>query len=183
MNQLNFDLGSAPGIKPKRPVFDHNFKWDVSIPRLKKLVDKYIKWCDGGEVVTNQSNRQKYEDDIISCLNEYNEDGYRLAKHLEEKTYVEANIDLVDMLGDIAQIKRNIKTESTKEWVKDHNMRLPENIVGCRVTFKIGFIDKKEGIINGMRPETYEVVIKTDDNKHISYNNEYIIPFENVTII
>lgn len=184
MNQLNFDLGSAPGIKPKRPCFNNNYKWDVTIPRLKKLVDEYIQWCDGWEVLTaDRLNRHEYEDDIISCLNEHNEDGYHLAKHLEEKTYVDADAELVDMLGDIAQIKRNIKTEATKKWVKDHDMKLPDNISGRKCTFFIGFVSDKAGIINGLRPETYEVVVKTDDTKHSTYNSGYIVPFENITFI
>jgi len=183
MNQLNFDLGSAPGIKPVRPVFDRNFKWDVTIPRLKKLVDEYIMWCDGGAIITNQPNRHEYEEDIVSCLNEHNEDGYHLAKHLEEKTYVDADAQLVDMLGDIAQIKRNIKTEAVKKWVQDHDMKLPDNISGRKCTFFIGFVSDKEGIINGLRPETYEVVVKTDDTTHSSYNTGYIVPFENITFI
>ena len=183
MNQLNFDLGSAPGIKPKRPSFNNNYKWDVTIPRLKKLVDEYITWCDGGAEISNQPNRHEYEDDIISCLNEYNEDGYHLAKHLEEKTYVDADAQLVEMLGDIAQIKRNIKTEATKKWVLDHDMKLPDNIIGRKCTFFIGFVSDKPGIINGLRPETYEVVVKTDDTKHSTYNSGYIVPFENITFI
>ena len=183
MNQLNFDLGSAPGIKPKRPCFNNNYKWDVTIPRLKKLVDEYITWCDGGAEISNQPNRHEYEDDIVSCLNEYNEDGYHLAKHLEEKTYVDADAQLVEMLGDIAQIKRNIKTEATKKWVQDHDMKLPDNIIGRKCTFFIGFVSDKPGIINGLRPETYEVVVKTDDTKHSTYNSGYIVPFENITFI
>ncbi len=183
MNQLNFDLGSAPGIKAARPNFDKNFKWDAKMPRIKRIVDEYIHWCDGGEVVTNQPYRHEYEEDIISCFNEQNLDGYHLAKHLEKKACVDADSMLVELLGDIDQIKRNIKTEIVKKWVIDNDMKLPDNIIGSKCTFFIGFVYDKAGIINGLRPETYEVVVKTDNTKHSSYNTGYIVPFENVNMI
>jgi len=179
MNQLNFDLGTAPGIKAARPTFDKNFKWNAKMPRVKRLVDEYIKWCDGGEVVTNQTNRHEYEEDIISCFNEFHLDGYYLAKHLEEKSYVDADSQLVELLDDIAQIKRNIKTEIIKKWAIDNDMKLPENIMGSKCKYKLGFVPCMEGFITAARPETYEVCIDKDPSR----KGGYIVGFEDVTMI
>ena len=179
MNQLNFDLGTAPGIKAARPTFDKNFKWNAKMPRVKRLVDEYIKWCDGGEVVTNQTNQHEYEEDIISCFNEFHLDGYHLAKHLEEKSYVDADSQLVELLDDIAQIKRNIKTEIIKKWAIDNDMKLPENIMGSKCKYKLGFVPCMEGFITAARPETYEVCIDKDPSR----KGGYIVGFEDVTMI
>jgi hypothetical protein len=178
MNQLNFDLGSAPGIKAARPTFEKNFKWDAKMPRVKRLVDEYIKWCDG-EVFTNQPNRHEYEEDIISCFNEMNLDSYHLAKHLEEKSYVDADSMLVELLGDIDQIKRNIKTEIVKKWVIDNDMKLPNNIIGSKCKYKLGFATGMEGYITTLNPDTYEVCIDKDKTR----KGGYVVPFENVTMI
>jgi len=179
MNQLNFDLGTAPGIKAARPTFDKNFKWNAKMPRVKRLVDEYIKWCDGGEVVTNQTNRHEYEEDIISCFNEFHLDGYYLAKHLEEKSYVDADSQLVELLDDIAQIKRNIKTEIIKKWAIDNDMKLPDNIMESKCKYKLGFVTGMEGFITAVRPETYEVCIDKDKTR----KGGYIVGFEDVTMI
>jgi hypothetical protein len=179
MNQLNFDLGTAPGIKAARPTFDKNFKWDAKMPRVKKLVDEYIKWCDSGEVVTNQPNRHEYEDDIISCFNEFHLDGYHLAKHLEEKSNVDADSQLVELLDDIAQIKRIIKTEIVKKWVIDNVMKLPDNIIGSKCKYKLGFASGMEGYITTLNPETYEVCIDKDKTR----KGGYIVGFEDVNMI
>lgn len=179
MNQLNFDLGSAPGIKAARPTFDKNFKWDAKMPRIKRLVDEYIHWCDGGEVVTNQPNRHEYEEDIISCFNEQNLDGYHLAKHLEEKVCVDADSMLVELLDDIDQIKRNIKTEVVKKWVIDNDMKLPDNIIGRKCKYKLGFASGMEGYITTLNPQTYEVCIDKDKTR----KGGYVVPFENVNMI
>jgi hypothetical protein len=179
MNQLNFDLGTAPGIKAARPTFDKNFKWDAKMPRVKRLVDEYIKWCDGGEVDKNQPNRPEYEWDIISCFNEMNLDGYHLAKHLEEKVFVDADAELVELLGGIDQIKRNIKTEIVKKWVIDNDMKLPDNIIGSKCKYKLGFASGMEGYITTLNPETYEVCIDKDKTR----KGGYVVPFENVNMI
>lgn len=179
MNQLNFDLGTAPGIKAARPILDTNFKWDAKMPRIKRLVDEYIKWCDGGKVVTNQPNRHEYEEDIISCFKKMNLDGYHLAKHLEEKSYVDADSMLVELLGDIDQIKRNIKTEIVKKWVIDNDMKLPDNIIGSKCKYKIGFASGMEGYITTLRPDTYEVCIDKDK----TCKGGYVVGFENVILI
>ena len=178
MNQLNFDLGTAPGIKAARPTFDKNFKWNAKMPRVKRLVDEYIKWCDGGEVVTSHA-RHEYEEDIISCFNEFHLDGYHLAKHLEEKSYVDADSQLVELLDDIAQIKRNIKTEIIKKWAIDNDMKLPDNIMESKCKYKLGFVTGMEGFITAVRPETYEVCI----DKDLSRKGGYIVGFEDVTMI
>lgn len=176
MNQLNFDLGTAPGIKVARPTFDKNFKWDAKMPHIKRLVDEYIKWGGGGEVVTN---RHEYEEDIISCFNEFHLDGYHLAKHLEEKSYVHADSQLVELLDDIAQIKRNIKTEIVKKWVIDNDMKLPHKIMGSKCKYKLGFASGMEGYITTLNPETYEVCIDKDKTR----KGGYIVGFEDVTMI
>jgi hypothetical protein len=179
MNQLNFDLGTAPGIKAARPNFDKNFKWDAKMPRIKRLVDEYIKWSDESAQERQQTNRHEYEWDIISCFNEFHLDGYHLAKHLEEKAYVEADSMLVELLDDIDQIKRNIKTEIVKKWVIDNDMKLPDNIIGSKCKYKLGFATGMEGYITTLNPETYEVCIDKDKTR----KGGYVVPFENVNLI
>ena len=174
MIQLSLDLG----IKTARPIINANYKWDVSSPSIKMLVNKYILWVDG-EYINHLPNRHLYEQDIISCFEEINLDGYNLAKHLEERAGVDANSDLVYLLDRVDCIKRVIKDKIIKSWVIENNMKLPENIKGRKCKYKLGFTSGMEGFITLLRPENYEVCVDKDNNR----NGGYIVGFEDVTLI
>jgi len=106
------------GDKVNRPKFDAK-KIDVNHPRFKRLVDEYVRWYQ--DIDYTFDKRERYEEDILSCLEEWNLDGYDLAEHLKNKVWVEPDADLVDILDDALYVK-----------VKSH-VRLLNN--GLRRTF------------------------------------------------
>ena len=59
------------GDKVNRPKFDVN-KIDVNHPRFKRLVDEYVRWYQ--DVDYTFDKRERYEEDILSCLEEFSLD-------------------------------------------------------------------------------------------------------------
>ena len=162
--------------KVTRPKFDVK-KIDVNHPRFKRLVDEYVRWYQ--DVDYEFDKRERYEEDILSCLDESSLDGYDLAEHLKNKVWVEPDADLVDILDDSLYVKREIVQDITKQWVKENFLEIPSSVIGKKVNCKIGWRKYENHYVTGIKPETYEVTISEDVKKE----GGYIVGFETLTFI
>lgn len=162
--------------KVKRPIFDAK-KIDVNHPHFKRLVDEYVRWFQDNDYKFDK--RERFEDDIRSCLGEWDLDGYNLAEHLKETVWVEPDADLVDILDDALYVKTEITREITKQWVTENFLEIPSDVIGKKVSCKIGWLKYENHYITGIKPETYEVTISLDAKE----KGGYIIGYENLTFI
>ena len=162
--------------KVNRPKFDVN-KIDVNHPHFKRLVDEYVRWSD--DTHYKLCSREDYENDIRSCIDEYDLDGYHLAEHLKDKVYLEPDANLVDILDDAFYVKNEMMKEITKQWVKENFLVIPDDVVGKKVNCKIGYRKYENHYITTIKPETYEVTIAEDNTR----KGGYVVGFEDITFI
>lgn len=164
------------GDKVIRPKFDVK-KVDVNHPRFKRLVDEYVRWYQ--DVDYKFDKRERYEEDILSCLEEFSLDGYDLAEHLKNKVWVEPDADLVDILNDAFYVKDAIMHEILIQWVKENFLVIPDDVVGKKVNCKDGYRKYENHYITGIKPETYQVTIAEDNTR----KGGYVVGYENLTFI
>lgn len=164
------------GDKVNRPKFE-SAKIDVNHPRFKRMVDKYVRWNDDSDYTS--ASREEYENDIRSCFDGWDLDGYHLAEHLKDKVYLEPDAELVDILDNTLYIKSEMVREITKQWVKENFLVISEDVVGKKVNCKIGYRKYENHYITGIKSETYEVTIAEDNTR----KGGYVVGFETVTFI
>lgn len=162
--------------KVNRPKFDTK-KVDVNYPRFRRLVDEYVHWSQDANYTFDA--RERYEKDILSCLEEHSLDGYDLAEHLKDTVWVEPDADLVDILDDAFYVKDAIVKEMIHKWVKENFLVIPENVIGKKVNCKNGWFTYENYYITQIRPDTYEVTIDLDPNR----KGGTIVGFETLTFI
>ena len=162
--------------KVTRPKFDVN-KIDVNHKRFKRMVDEYVRWCDDNDY--KSASRDEYESDIRKCFEEYDLDGYHLAEHLKEKVWVEPDADLVDILNDAFYVKDAMMHEILIQWVKENFLVIPDDVIGKKVNCKDGYHKYENHYITGIKPETYQVTIATDNTR----KGGYVVGFETLTFI
>jgi hypothetical protein len=161
--------------KVLRPKFDSS-KIDSNNKNFKKIVDQYIGWF-GSDY--NKCNREDYENDIRECLSEFDLDGYNLAEYLKDKSFIEPDARLVEILDNSSFVKQSIIREMTIQWVKENFLEIPDNVIGKKVNVKMTFRNITNHYITGIKPETYEVTIKDTPAR----NEGYIVGFETVEFI
>ena len=164
------------GDKVNRPKFDVK-KIDVNHPHFKRMVDEYVRWNDDKDY--KSSSREEYENDIRSCFDEWDLDGYHLAEHLKDKVYIDPDAELVDLLDNTLYIKSAMVREITKQWIKENFLEIPSDIIGKKVSCKIGLRKYENHYITGIKPDTYEVTISLDAKE----KGGYIVGFETLTFI
>jgi hypothetical protein len=140
------------------------------------VVDQYEQWCKGGG---GYETRETYEDDIIDCLFESDNDGYALATFLKEKVYIEPDSELVDILDGVSTIKDSLSKEIIGQWTKENFLEIPSDVIGKKVNAKHRYNKYENHYITGIKPETYEVTISDDINK----KGGWVIRYEDVTFL
>ena len=161
--------------KVKRPTLSKE-KINRENKHFKRVVDQYERWCkDGGGYET----RETYEEDIIDCLFEIDNDGYAIATFLKEKVYIEPDSELVDILDEISTITHSLTSEIIGQWIKENFLEIPSDVVGKKVNAKQGYRKYENHYITGIKPETYEVTIADDINK----KGGWVIRYENITFL
>jgi hypothetical protein len=159
-----------------RPKFDVN-KINVDHPRFKNLVDRYVDWSQDKDYT--ECDRTEYEDDIRSCLDEFDLDGYNLAEHLKSKVYLDPNAELVDILDDATFVKAALEKEMLTQWVQENFLTIPDDVVGKKVNAKQGLRKYENYYITGIRADNYHVTVSDNSKK----NGGWIVGFEDVTFI
>ena len=106
---------------------------------FKRVVDQYQEWCTG---LGSDEPYETYEKDIISCLFEYNLDGYVLATHLKDTVYLEPDSELVDILDGVSTIKDSLSKEIIGQWTKENFLEISSDVIGKKVNVKVGYIKR-----------------------------------------
>ena len=144
--------------------------------QFKRIVDRYRQWCkEGGGYET----RETYEEDIIKCLFEYDDDGYHLAEFLKEEVYIEPDSELVDILDNVSFAKDSLTKEIIRQWTKENFLEIPSDVVGKKVNAKQNLKKYENYYINSINPEMYQVTI----NEKFDKKGGWVINFENVTFV
>jgi hypothetical protein len=143
---------------------------------FKRVVDQYQKWCTG---LGSDEPYETYENNIISCLFEYDLDGYALATHLKDTVYLEPDSELVDILDGVSTIKDSLTQEIIGQWTKENFLEIPSDVIGKKVNVKQGYNKYENHYITTIRPDTYEVTISDDINK----KGGWVIRYEDVTFL
>ena len=161
--------------KVKRPTLSKE-KINRENKHFKRVVDQYERWCkDGGGYET----RETYEEDIIDCLFEIDNDGYAIATFLKEKVYIEPDSELVDILDEISTITHSLTSEIIGQWIKENFLEIPSDVIGKKVNAKQSYKKYENHYITGIKPETYEVTIAEDINK----KGGWVIRYEDITFL
>lgn len=144
--------------------------------QFKRVVDQYEQWCTSGG---GYETRETYEDDIIDCLFESDNDGYALATFLKEKVYIEPDSELVDILDGVSTIKDSLSKEIIGKWLKENFLDIPNDVIGKKVNVKQGYNKYENHYITTIKSETYEVTVSDDINK----KGGWVIKYEDVTFL
>ena len=143
---------------------------------FNRVVDQYEQWCKG---CGGYETRETYEQDIIDCLFESDTDGYALATFLKEKSYIEPDSELVDILDGVSTIKDSLSKEIIGKWTKENFLEIPSDVIGKKVNAKHRYNKYENHYITGIKPETYEVTISDDINK----KGGWVIRYEDITLL
>jgi hypothetical protein len=159
----------------KRPKFSRE-NINRENKHFKRVVDQYQKWCTSGG---GYETRETYEDDIIDCLFESDNDGYALATFLKEKVYIEPDSELVDILDCVSNVMYSLSKEIIGQWTKENFLEIPSDVIGKKVNAKQGYKKYENHYITGIKPETYQVTVSDKIDK----NSGWVIRYEDVTLL
>ena len=101
--------------------------------QFKRVVDQYEQWCTSGG---GYETRETYEEDIIDCLFEIDNDGFALAQYLSECKYIEPDSELVYILDGVSTIKDSLSKEIIGKWTKENFLEIPSDVIGKKVNAK-----------------------------------------------
>ena len=162
--------------KVKRPKFSRE-NINRENKQFNRVVDQYQKWCTSGGGY--EETRETYEDDIIDCLFESDNDGYALATFLKEKVYIEPDSELVDILDEVSNVMYSLSKEIIGKWTKENFLEIPSDVIGKKVNAKQGYKKYENHYITTIRPDTYEVTISEER----ALEGGWIIKYEDVTLL
>jgi hypothetical protein len=154
---------------------------DYTDKDVQRLIKDYINWSDSDE-----GTDEEYIEDIKLIFGEIEYygihvvDGYKLAKYLEDKVYLIADSMLVDILDSAPDIAYRHYDKALKDWVKNNDLVIPDDVYGKTIESTTSFKYKKfvgQNVV-GIRPEKYEVVVNA--NPHLIGGT--IIPFEDLIL-
>jgi hypothetical protein len=162
--------------KVKRPKFSRE-NINRENKQFNRVVDQYQKWCTSGGGY--EETRETYEDDIIDCLFESDNDGYALATFLKEKVYIEPDSELVDILDEVSNVMYSLTKQIIGQWTKENFLEIPRDVIGKKVNAKQGYKKYENHYITTIRPDTYEVTISEER----ALEGGWIIKYEDVTFL
>lgn len=139
---------------------------------LAQIMGKMVfDWCNGDTEL-----EQCIEDSEEVLKFNHDENGYTLAKELDDKGY-SPDAMLVDELDCISNEKSVIEKKYIEQWVKDNNLTLDIEI-GTEVKYNELKDRYKIGKVVKLYPETLEYGVRTPDQSETSH---YIVKSEKVT--
>jgi|688.fasta_scaffold362390_1 hypothetical protein len=156
-----------------RPKFQAS-QIDYNSEKMQKFIKRFCDWA------RMPIDDEEMHEEIAECFQEIENnglhqlDGYNLAKMLDENYCVDANSHLVNILDECNNIAFHFYNEYLKQWVKENNLVIPEDI-RCKTVIKP---EKHAGlIINNINHEKYTVTL----GKSLEFGG-YIVNFELVQI-
>ena len=143
---------------------------------FKRVLQKYINWC---KQEGDDQNIDEYTKDICMCIDQFNLDGYELAKYLEDYCGIMPDSELVNILDNIFFVKNDLTNEMLKSWVDENFLTIPEDVKGKKVNVTSGYNKYNNVYITTIKPDTYQVTVDEDPAR----KGGWVIDFENIKFI
>ena len=159
----------------KRPKFSED-QIDYTAPDVQRLIGRYCDWLDA---YNEGSSDEECISDIkkvfgrISRYGVFTDDGFSLAKYMEDHLYLIGDSNLVEILDDAPDIARSHHRAAVLKWTTENNLIIPENIVGSKCITSGRY---KGMYVVGIRGDEYKVVLNENQNK----SGGYIVEFESI---
>jgi len=121
-------------MESKRPTIE-----DAAVTVAEKFLDRFIDWCAyQDEPVETERTRLKLI--LMETFKRYGlDDGYVIARQLEDDYMAEADEALVDLMADVREEMQSSVDKLTNEWVKANGL-IPEFQLGKNVSAKWGLL-------------------------------------------
>jgi hypothetical protein len=148
---------------------------DPNHPAIERLVMEYARWADDADFA--QVDKEEYISDILSCFDEWELDGFKLAKHLEDKSGIDGDEGLVEILSSVVSVKYTLQTAAYSKWIAENNLVIDPTLKGRKITYAQNY-RKGEGYITGIYADKYQVTI----GKSPTENGGFVINFENIQL-
>lgn len=144
-----------------RPKFDTNGINKNSIHYVK-FKSKFLKWLE--ETDLSEKENKRLDDIIIELLKRsIHDDGYRLAKYLEDSYIFDPDYKLIKILNDCYFVRLCLETEKVNQWVKECHLTLSTELIGKHVNYKLkkpfGKFEQCTGYITKLFPTDYRLVV------------------------
>lgn len=148
-------------------------KWnDVMTKELAQKMGKIVfDWCNDD---TELSDCVEYSEEILKY--NHDEDGYKLAKELEDKGF-SPDVMLVDELDCVSNMGSVILKNHIQKWVIDNSLKL-EIKMNTEVHYNEWKDRIKPGKIVKLYPETLQYGVRTPEQSETAH---YIVNAEKVT--
>jgi hypothetical protein len=150
-------------------------KWnDVMTNELAQIMGEIVfNWCNGA---TDLDTCIEDCEDVLKWNR--NEDGYKLAKELEDKGY-ESDARLVDELDYISHEASNIQKKHISKWVRDNDLKL-DIPIDADVKFRQHGVGVVIGKVVKHYPETIQYGVRapgqSETSHYIMNPEDFLIP-------
>lgn len=146
---------SVPRARPTRR--------DPAIIRAaaEKLAVACAEWCGA-------SKPEDWVDDLIKC-EFYWDDGYRLARALQDRCYVDPDADLVETLSYASSELWDAESVAVRAWIDANNIK-PSLKVGDRISYR-----EWVGVVNGIDEQRAIYLLKPDGEEERYLNGGGIL--------
>ncbi len=149
----------------KRPSH-YDEKMDLEIARV--LLPKVLQWLKsgGGTDPTDEERHDILEQLTSACR--FHDDGYEVAKELDNRHMWDSDSSLVDVLDEIVNLRHRIHEKVVEAWVQQHGV-VPQYSVGQRVAFKRQLWDKEAitGEVTAVREKTAQYLVFCESLGHV----------------
>lgn len=149
----------------KRPShYDEKIDQEVA----QALLPKVLQWLRSrGEDEPTDEDKQ----DILAQLTDacrLHDDGYEVAKCLDDRHMWESDSELVDLLDEVAFARIRSHEKAVEAWVQQHGV-VPQYSVGQRVAFKQRRWDKEAvtGEVTAVREKTAQYLVFCESLGHV----------------
>jgi hypothetical protein len=128
---------SIPSVRPKRS------NPDIVVAAAREIAAACVEWDNGGGSI------EDWVHDIIKCRWDWG-DGYKLARALEDRCHVEADLALAKALDGASYALWTAHDAAVRRWAEENDVR-PTLTIGTHVATSrgdgvIGAIDEKRAI-------------------------------------
>jgi hypothetical protein len=138
---------------PPRPKLSDKSIWIYDSDEVNSFITKIADWYSTQYDLFFEIHfsNELFINALLSC---HSNDGYALAKMLDDQYYFHPDSELVDLLDEFSDLKKTMHSKAIVKWVQDNKLVLPTDIFARR--FRHGNYD---WIVNGIDPQHYQVTI------------------------
>ena len=136
-----------------------------------RLLPDVIRWIKANASEPSAEETAEILDQLAQAIR-YEDDGYKIARNLENIGLWDVDASLVEILDNAGWHKIAARETAVKTWVKFHDVKLTR-VVGERVK-----TNKGEGSIVAIRPLTAEYIVQTDGRNWSGPESGWIVAAE-----